>query len=446
MPSELIKSLSELDQMKKTISGIRGIFGDDFNLKDAIQFCNNFSSLIESKKCVIGKDTRPSGTMVKEIASATLMKNGINVYNLETVPTPVVFRESRKYGSGLVITSSHNPLEWNGIKFIINGRGINEEELPKIIENQEIVKSKIGIEEQVTSSYIEDAKQLIGNIGNTPEVVIDIGGGAAKEFAPKLLVQLGCKVDVINENVNNCTRGPDPTTDDLSDLIAATSEKGIGFAFDLDGDRLVVVKKGKKQTPDVTLGLGIAKSLELGYKKFVLSIDTSISVEKFIKEKGGSVYRSKVGEANVIDLMLKINAQAGGEGSSGGFILPEFNYCREGILTSGLIASMLGNSRFNEILNFMESYEQQREKIKVDSAFHDKVIEKVSRKLEKEYSEVITQDGIKGIIDDDSWVLIRKSNTEDIIRVSAESNNVDKCKRIVKNTLELVKQCYDDIR
>ncbi|MCV0413148.1 phosphomannomutase [Nitrosarchaeum sp.] len=432
--------------MKKTISGIRGIFGEDFNLKDTLYFCNNFSSLIESKKCVIGKDTRPSGMMIKEIASAALMKNGINVYNLETVPTPVVFRESRKYGAGIVITSSHNPLEWNGIKFIINGRGINEKELPKIIENQEVLMSKIGIEEQITSTYLQDAKELIGQIENQPEIVIDIGGGAAKEFAPNLLRQLGCKVKVINEDLDNCSRGPDPTADNLSDLVAATSEKGIGFAFDLDGDRLVVVRKGEKQTPDVTLGLGVAKALELGYKKFVFSIDTSVSVEKFIKEKGGSVQRSKVGEANVIDLMLKTNAQAGGEGSSGGFILPEFNFCREGILTSGLISSMMENSKFDEILDFMESYKQLREKIKVDSVFHDRVIDEVSKKLTKEYSEVITQDGIKGIIDEDSWVLIRKSNTEDIIRVSAESNNLDKCKKIVKNTLELVKQCYDSIR
>ncbi|MBS3926800.1 MAG: phosphomannomutase [Nitrosarchaeum sp.] len=432
--------------MKKTISGIRGIFGDDFNLRDTLYFCNNFSSLIESKKCVIGKDTRPSGMMIKETASAALMKNGINVYNLETVPTPVVFRESRKYGAGIVITSSHNPLEWNGIKFIINGRGINEKELPKIIENQEVIVSKIGMEEQIASTYLQDAKELIGQIENQPEIVIDIGGGAAKDFAPNLLRQLGCKVKVINEDLDNCSRGPDPTADNLSDLVSATSEKGIGFAFDLDGDRLVVVRKGEKQTPDVTLGLGVAKALELGYKKFVFSIDTSVSVEKFIKEKGGSVQRSKVGEANVIDLMLKTNAQAGGEGSSGGFILPEFNFCREGILTSGLISSMMGNSKFNEILDFMESYKQLREKIKVDSVFHDRVIDEVSKKLTKEYSEVITQDGIKGIIDEDSWVLIRKSNTEDIIRVSAESNNLDKCKKIVKNTLELVKQCYDSIR
>ena len=432
--------------MKKTISGIRGIFGDDLNLKDVLEFCNNFSSLIKSKKCVIGKDTRPSGSMIKDAASAVLMKNGIDIFNLETVPTPVVFREARNYGAGLVISSSHNPLEWNGMKFIIDGRGVNEQELPQIIQHQEILKTKVGIENEISTSYIEDAKKIIGNLENKPEIVVDIGGGAAKDFAPKLLREIGCNVIVINENISACSRGPDPTSDNLLELISTTNKKDIGFAFDLDGDRLVVVNDGKKQTPDVTLGLGVAKSLELGYKKFVLSIDTSVSVEKFIKEKGGTVQRSKVGEANVIDLMLKNNAQAGGEGSSGGFILPEFNYCREGILTSGLIASMLGSTEFNEILNYMESYNQIRDKTKINSNFHDKVIEEVKSKFSKDYSEIITLDGIKGIIDEDSWVLIRKSNTEDIIRVSAESNNEEKCKEIVKDTIKMVNQSYEKIR
>ena len=432
--------------MKKTISGIRGIFGDDLNLKDVLEFCNNFSSLIKSKKCVIGKDTRPSGPMLKDTASAALMKNGIDIFNLGTVPTPVVFREARKYGAGLIISSSHNPIEWNGMKFIIEGRGINEQELPQIIEHQETPKSNIGTESDISSSYIEDAKKIIGNIESQPKIVVDIGGGAAKDFAPQLLEKLGCSVDILNNELEECTRGPDPTADNLSQLVAASTTKDIGFAFDLDGDRLVVVRNGKKQTPDVTLGLGVAKSLELGYKKFVLSIDTSVSVEKFIKEKGGTVQRSKVGEANVIDLMMKNNAQAGGEGSSGGFILPEFNYCREGILTSGLIASMLGTSEFEEILGYMESYNQIRGKTQVDSVFHDKVIEEVKSKFSEDYSETILLDGIKGIIDDDSWVLIRKSNTEDIIRVSAESNDEEKCKKIVKDTLELVNQSYDKIR
>ena len=432
--------------MKKTISGIRGIFGEDFTLREVLEFCNNFSSLVESQKCVIGKDTRPSGDMIKESASAALMQNGIDVFDLGLAPTPVVFHESRKYGAGIVVTSSHNPLPWNGLKFIVDGRGINEVELPKILERYEAQGSAIGNEEKIDSTYLDDAMKIIGKIEGTPKIAIDIGGGAAKEFAPKLLQDLGCSVNVINSDLSHCNRGPDPTSDSLSGLVATSANTDIGFAFDLDGDRLVVVKNGKKQTPDVTLGLGVAKSLELGYKKFVLSIDTSVSIEKYIKENGGVVERSKVGEANVIDLMIKTNAQAGGEGSSAGFILPEFNFCREGILTSGLIASMLGNKNFDDVLNFMENYYQIREKTDVDSSHHDLVIEKVAEKFEKKYSDVITMDGVKGIIDEDSWVLVRKSNTEDIIRVSAESNNLDKCKKITRENIELVNQCYDEIR
>jgi len=432
--------------LKNTISGIRGFFGEDLNLKDVLEFCNNFSSLIKSKKCVIGRDTRPTGSIIKETASAALMKNGIDVFNLGTVPTPVIFRESRKFGAGLVVSSSHNPIKWNGMKFIIDGRGINEQELPRIIEHQEIIKSKIGTEQNCFTSYIEEVQEIVGNIESNPEIVVDIGGGAAKEFAPKLLKNSGCKVQVLNSELSNCSRGPDPTVDELSDLSIASMKKEIGFAFDLDGDRLVVVKNGQKQTPDITLGLGIAKSLELGYKKFILSMDTSVSIEKFIKESGGVVRRSKVGEANVIDLMLKTSSQAGGEGSSGGFILPEFNYCREGILASGLIASMLGTSKFDEILNYMGNYFQIRDKIEIDSNFHDIIIQEIITKCSKEYSEVDTSDGIKGIIDDDSWVLIRKSNTEDIIRISAESCDKEKCKVIIKNISEMVKNTYEKIR
>jgi len=432
--------------LKKTISGIRGIFGKDLNLKEVIEFSNNFSSLIKSKKCVIGRDTRPSGKMIQETISAVLMKNGIDVFDLGMVPTPVVFREARKYGAGIVISSSHNPIEWNGMKFILDGRGINEKELPQIINHQEILKSKIGKIKKIESTYIEDARKIIGNIENSPKIVIDNGGGAAKDFAATLLKNIGCDVEVINKELLGCSRGPDPTSDKLIELTSISKDKEIAFAFDLDGDRLVVVRKGKKQTPDATLGLGIAKSLELGYKKFVLSIDTSISIEKFIKEKGGTVVRSKVGEANVIEEMLKENSQAGGEGSSGGFILPEFNYCREGILTSGLISSMLENSKFSEILNYMESYFQIREKVEIDSNYHDKLIENIKNNLIKKYSEIDTRDGIKAIIDENTWILIRKSNTEDIIRISGESNDEEKCKKIINNTIEMVKENYDKIK
>ena len=432
--------------MKKSISGIRGIVGEDLGLKDVIEFCNNFSKLIESKKCVIAIDTRPSGKMIKEAASAALMQNGIDVFDLGMAPTPVVFHEARKYGAGVIISSSHNPIEWNGLKFIIKGRGINEEELQTVITKQELEKTSIGKEEKIETDYIEQAQKLVGEIKNTPKVVIDIGGGAAKEIAPKLLEKLQCNVKVINENLEDSSRGPDPTAENLEDLISNCSDSDIGFAFDLDGDRLVVVKDGEKQAPDVTLGLGVAKALELGYKKFILSIDTSVSIEKFIKKNGGEVQRSKVGEANVIDLMLKTNSQAGGEGSSAGFILPEFNFCRDGILTSGLIASMLGSDSFNEILSFMESYHQLRDKVSADSELHDTTLEKITQKMKEQFSDVITIDGIKGIVDDDTWILVRKSNTEDIIRVSAESNDLEKAKKILTQAKELVIQSYEESR
>ncbi len=432
--------------MKKTVSGIRGIFGKDLCLKDVLEFANNFSVLIRSKKCVIGNDTRPSGSMIKETAKAALMKNGIDVFDLGVVPTPVVFREARKYGSGLIISSSHNPIEWNGMKFIIDGRGINEMELPYIVEHQKNSLSSIGNECEISSSYIEDAEKILGKVDSQLKVAIDIGGGATNKVAPTLLGKIGCKVTAINEELEGSSRGPDPTVDRLVDLCEVSKKNRLGFAFDLDGDRLVVVKDGKKQSPDVTLGLGIAKSLELGCKNFVLSTDTSIAVEKLIRESGGNVQRSKVGEANVIDAMLRTDAQAGGEGGSAGFILPEFNYCREGILASGLIASMVDSSNFNEIVSYMESYSQIRVKTSVNPILHDRVIENLQSKFEKEYSETSRLDGLKGIIDEDSWILIRKSNTEDVIRVSGESKSLDRCKKIVEYGVRLVNESYKEVR
>jgi phosphomannomutase len=177
-----------------------------------------------------------------------------------------------------------------------------------------------------------------------------------------------------------------------------------------------------------------------------LSIDTSVSIEKFIKTHGGQVQRSKVGEANVVDLMIKTKSHAGGEGSSAGFILPEFNMCRDGILTSGLIAGMLGTKTFTDVMKFMEQYFQLRTKVEVGSIFHKKTLQILLDKMKKQYSEIITLDGIKSIIDEDSWALVRQSNTEHIIRISTESNNLRKARSIQKQVTELVNQSYEQAR
>jgi len=430
--------------VKITISGIRGIFGDDLESKDIMRYCNNFTTLVKSKKCVVGYDTRPSSNMIVNDVIASLMQCGIDVYNLGMVPTPVVFREARKYGAGVMITSSHNPIEWNGLKFIIDGRGLNEDELSVIKNNQTTNKSLIGNEKFIESEYITDVVNLVGLVKENPVTVVDIGGGAAKNVAPEILQKIGCKIKILNKTQSN--RGPDPTTDSLSDLILECNENQIGFAYDLDGDRVVIVKNGKKLSPDATLGLGIAKAIELGYKKFVLSIDTSVAIEKYIKQHSCSVERSKVGEANVVDLILKTNSDAGGEGSSAGFILPKFNFCRDGILTSALASSMLQSKEFTDIIELINQYHQLREKIKIESEYHDKTMNQLEQNIQNEFNEISTIDGIKAIIDDNSWVLVRKSNTEDIIRISCESDDLEKAKQIQHNMIKLVKQSYEEIK
>jgi len=432
--------------LKISVSGIRGIFGKDLTLHDILKFSNNFSTLIKSKKCVIAKDTRPSSSIIAETAKAGLMQCGIDVYDLGMSPTPVAFRESRKYGAGLIITSSHNPIEWNGLKLIIDGKGLNEEQMSLINTEQITNKSKIGTEYNIKSDYADEAAKVIGDVSDSPKVTVDVGGGAAKIVSPKLLEMIGCDVKTINNDFEKNSRGPDPTTDPLNELISNNEERDLGFAFDLDGDRLVIVSNGQKQTPDVTLGLGVAKALELGYKNFVLSLDTSISIENYIKQNGGSVFYSKIGESNVIAKMIETKSHAGGEGSSAGFILSDFNYCRDGILTSGLIASIIKKDIFYHILDFMKKYHQIRDKIEYQSDCHDKLLKIISSKMKEKFGNLETLDGLKVTIDEDSWVLVRKSNTENVIRVSVESDNLEKARNILLQTKELVKESYEQIK
>ena len=415
-------------------------------LRDILKFSKNFSVLINSKKCVIATDTRPTGQMVAETVKAGLMQSGIDVYDLGIAPSPVVFRESRKYGAGIIVTSSHNPIEWNGLKMIIDGKGVNEKQLDTVMSEQNPPKSKIGEEHEIESAYVDDASKIIGKISDIPKVVVDIGGGAAKGFPSQLLEKVGCDVVTINSKLEKSSRGPDPTVDALEELVTNTKNRDVGFAFDLDGDRLVIVINGEKKDPDVTLGMGVVKALELGCKNFVLSQDTSISVEKYIKQNGGTVFRSKVGEANVTEKMIETKSQVGGEGSSGGFILSDFNYCRDGILTSGLIASIIKKDEFADALNFMEKYHIIRDKVEYDSEHHDDILKVLHDKMKEKFGSVETLDGIKAIVDEDSWALVRKSNTENSIRVSAESNSLEKVRKIHQEIKDLVKESYEQIK
>ncbi len=404
--------------------------------------------MVKSGKCVVARDTRPSGRIISQVAVAGLMSSGIDVYNLGVAPTPAAFRESIRYGAGIVITASHNPLEWNGLKFMLDGRGLFEDELGRMVNTSRSSSGKFGKELDAVSTYVDDIAELTGkDVTAKFKVGVDAGGGAACGYAESLFRKLGHQYFAVNGTAGVSSRGPDPTSDSLDDLrtLVTSNHLDHGFALDLDADRLVVVNKtGEKLNPDATLLLCVARAVELGMKNFVVSIDTSVAIEKYVRGHGGQVARSKVGEANVVRKMLEVEAEAGGEGSSAGFIMPKFNMCRDGLLAAATISTLERNTA-EECLRFASQYEQVRSKIAADSSLHKAIIEKLPDLLEGESSSMIRDDGVKAIIDEDSWILVRPSNTEHAIRISVESR-AGRAQSLFKKASEKVHAAYEKIR
>jgi phosphomannomutase len=437
--------------MKISVSGVRGIYGSDLNLHEIIKFSRLFaSSLVKPRtKCVLARDSRHSGRIIQQVVSASLMEQGIDVYDLRVAPTPVVFKEAQKYGAGIVVTASHNPLDWNGLKFVIEGRGIYEDELEVMLKGAISAPNEFGRSYCIEPDYVNEICDLVVHQERNKAVPIgfDLGGGATCDYVPKLFKRLGTRFYCINDVLRISSRGPDPTVDPLNELRTLVSENELdfGFAFDLDGDRLVVVNnQGEKMNPDSTLLLCVASALKMGIKRFVTSIDTSVSVEKLIRLYNGSVEYSKVGEANVVKRALEIDADVGGEGSSAGFILPKFNMCRDGLLAAVTISS-LDRTGIKECLGLASEYIQIRSKIPVNPATSLKLLDKLLEPFESESSEILTIDGVKAILDEDSWVLVRASNTEDVIRISVESRAND-ARTLFKKMVGKVKSVYEHVK
>lgn len=388
------------------------------------------NSTITEKKCLVARDTRPSSYLILQTVSAAIMEQGINVLDLGIAPTPFVFHESIKYGNGVIVTASHNPFEWNGLKFIINGRGIFEKELDLIQQENILSGTQFGVMYALNSNYISDILELLRKTGYLEDnrkkrntIGLDPGGGAISSYIPKLYNSLNQEFYTINDIAGISSRSPDPTTDDLLELrkLVLSKKLDLGFAFDMDADRLVVVdKNGNKLSPDLTLLLCIASVLDHGAKKFVASLDTSNSIKRIITEYGGSLYHSKVGEANVVKEILHLNADAGGEGSSAGFIMPKFDMCRDGILASAIISS-LSDEVYNHCMEIASKYSTIRSKIPMESSFQKQVIEKFGDNFQEKSYDIVKMDGTKIMIDDNSWILIRSSNTEHAVRISVES-------------------------
>ncbi|HZD35727.1 MAG TPA: hypothetical protein VE130_11025 [Nitrososphaeraceae archaeon] len=413
--------------MKISISGIRGEYGDDLLPTDVIKLTRSFAAtLIKSNNsCVVARDTRPSGKVLAYATLISLLDQGVNVFYLNIAPTPITFREARKHKGGIMVTASHNPWNWNGLKFILNGKGISEQDLDTILTDKTYKPCELGSEFQSTCSYVNDLLEFIydGNCSHKKRIGLDPGGGAACGYINMLFHELGHSYLAINDVHGISSRGADPTVEKLNELRSLVTDNNLslGFAFDLDGDRVVVVDRyGRKMEPDATLLLCIGAAIDHGAKKFVVSLDTSIALEKFIKDAGGKIFYSKVGEGNVVSKIRETGADAGGEGSSAGYISPNFTMCRDGLLASALITS-LEEEKQDEYLRFIRSYKQQRSKVYVADSAKSMIIRELVEPLRKISTEIILEDGIKALLDENSWILVRPSNTEDILRISVES-------------------------
>jgi phosphomannomutase len=390
--------------------------------------------------------------LISEVVTGSLLEQGIDVYDLGVAPTPILFREARKYTGGLMITASHNPLPWNGLKMLINGRGLFESDLEQLLDTKIHGYSQIGQYFKIDPHYTTDILHHIHppNQSNIDfKVGIDFGGGAACNYTDRLLNSYHVKYLGINDKMGFSSRGPDPTSDPLIDLrnLVKINNLNFGFAFDIDGDRLVVVNSdGVQLNPDLTLLFCVASVVNNNrFKKFTVSLDTSLAIERYVKDHGGNIFFSKVGESNVLRQMIETHSEAGGEGSSGGFILPSFTSCRDGLLASVIISS-LNQDLIRECMAISSNFKQIRTKYSINTKTDNKVLfEKILSALKSYSVDIIHTDGLKFILDDNSWILIRFSNTEHVLRISLESTpaNVDS---LFKTLYDKIVEVYEKVR
>jgi len=420
-----------------SISGIRGILNQDFVLTDLVGWVRNFASLTNSDEVLLARDTRRTGDVIRRSVVGRLMASGSDVTDYGVISTPALFRESLRLGKpGVMITASHNEPEWNGIKFIVNGRGVDEGQLSYILGDAGGGSGEIGermVKSKSRSRYENDLLERFGErSAEGVKVALDLGGGAAIMHAPPILARLGCEVTSLNDTPGVFNRMIDPVSDPLTLLHKIVREKecDIGLGFDCDGDRLVILdSEGSKRSGDFMLTLALAQILPtLKAKKVAVSVDTTQAVDELVKGFGGKVSRSKVGEANVIESMAETGATVGGEGSSGGLIDTSFNYCRDSMLAAITIIKALAQ-KGSKVYDEVKSYHQTRTALKTP---RKKALAGIKR-LQKRYPEAETIDGVKIWLSRKSWVLVRPSGTEDSVRISAEAASEKESQEIVKS-------------
>ncbi|MDG6906650.1 MAG: hypothetical protein JRN20_12795 [Nitrososphaerota archaeon] len=419
-----------------TVSGVRGIINKDLNAEDASQLALRFGNYIKGGRVAVACDTRKTSPILKNAAISGLLLAGCTITDLDYSSTPSVFKEvaARNLDAGIVVTASHNPPDWNGLKFVIRpGRGIFENDL-EAIKNASLQSSvQIGRLVPGRPVYIEILRNKAGkDSARGVKVALDLAGGVGCLFIPSLISSQGCIVHAIHGTPGVFPRIIDPTVDPLIALsnTVVSSSCDVGFAFDCDADRLVIVNaEGEKLTGDATLLICLKYFLENSRNRTVaVSVDTTLAVEDLVREYNGRIVHSKVGEPNVVRKIIENDCGAGGEGSSGGYIEPGFVMCRDGVYGATTIAKMIrSEGSLKSILSQFSSYHQDRANVRVDRNLGSVILKEI---VKTEKGADLT-DGVKLFPGNKSWVLIRSSNTENVIRVSAEAKSQQKAKELV---------------
>ena len=450
-------------------NGVRGIYGRELTLPLVIDLTYSLATYFKTGPIVVGFDGRNSSPILSNIVSAVLNSGGLDVMMAGQIPTPCLqfAAKTKNFRGGIMITASHNPPEYNGIKPCAeDGVEISREDELKVEEifyNRQFSKidqtNKTFADQNIVNEYMEKVLSLIDVEkikSKSFKVVMDLGNGVQTMVAPYLLEKLGCEVFTLNSNIDGDFpgRGPEPTVDNLTSLsnMVRDLHADFGVAYDGDGDRsLFCDEKGIIHPGDKTAAV-LVKYLINGKHngaEIICPLNTTLNVQLVADEGNSNIVYTKVGSVEVSREMIKRNALIGLE-ENGGFMYGKLNQVRDGAMTTGLVLDMLANfstinkssNPFSEIIGSLKKIAQFKTKFKCSSKeVANKIVTKClehgsPKKIEK-------LDGAKIWIDDESWIMVRPSGTEPLVRMYGESisqtlldSKVREYTRIIESVLQ----------
>ena len=437
-------------------NGIRGVFDEDFTLEFIHEMTLSIGTYFEKGPILIGYDGRESSPLICKIITSSLNSIGIDCNVAGLVPTPCLEYavKSLGYSGGIMITASHNPPQYNGIKPAgKDGVEISRED-ELIIEDIYSKKNwlpkpeKWGITNEETKAIETYFDGIITHIDSNLieskpfKVVLDLGNGVQAVTAPNFCKKLNCEVILVNETVDGKFpgRGSEPTPQNLSVLSKTVLENkaDFGIAFDGDGDRSIFCDElGNILTGDKSALILITHILQKNPNSLVVTcLNSGTNTETLAEKFNSKVLRTKVGSVEVSRKMLSTNALIGFE-ENGGFMFGKHNQVRDGCMSLGLMLDFLStteNSLSQEISQLPSSF-TTKDKIECSKENAKKIISS----LKDEFPDSNTSDGIKITLDPKNWVMIRPSGTEPIIRIYAESTDLENLEDLMTKFLQKVK-------